>query len=90
MVRFALLLLEWGHEPITVVEPEIDPAIEQAVRQSFVACGLSLSEFSPSFDITRTGKLHEVLYHTANVLHTTHSLHTVADVMAFFSREQGL
>lgn len=94
--RFCLwlgaILLAWGGAPIVdavaVVEVGIDPAIPRAVHRSFGSTGLPIDQFDDDFDLERTGKVQDVLHHSAGYLGIDHGLHTVGDVIVFLSMVQ--
>lgn len=82
--RFALWLgtrlVAWATPP-EVKEP--DP-VEDAVRAAFMQCGLPADQFGPAFDLSRTGKLYDVLHYAGLHLGVDHELRTVGDVIAFY------
>lgn len=57
--------------------------VSNAVRLAMVLdCGIAADAVRPSYDLLRTGKLHEVIYHAARRLDVDPGLTTVADVVA--------
>ncbi len=75
---WAAQLIAWATPP-----PIEDPIIT-AVRDACVACGLSREQFKLSFDLSRTGKIYEVIHYTGLTLGIDHELRTVGDVIAFY------
>ncbi len=81
--RFALWLGMRLVAYATPVDPTVDP-INEAVRESFVHCGLPREQYAPSFDLSRTGKLYEILHYASLRSGIDHELRTVGDVVKFF------
>lgn len=77
----ARYLSEWADPPQPAPPPPdpVLPAVEAACR----ACGLP-RDISLDFDLLASGKLPEVLYHTAKALDADGSFRTVADVCEAF------
>ncbi len=63
--------------------PDHDALVLDAVKVAHVECGLSAEAFGPDFDLSRTGKLYEVLHHASIRLGIDHSLRTVGDLVHF-------
>jgi hypothetical protein len=77
------LLTAWG---TPAQAPEDTTAIEAAVCEAFVSVGLPREQFGPTFDLLRTGKMHEVIHHAGVTLGIDHGLRTVGDVVALLLR----
>jgi hypothetical protein len=71
-------ILAWAERPPV---PEVRVAVHEACLRSGVSC-------DPSTDLYRTGKLHEVLFHTAEVLDVDASFRTVQDVIDLFEERR--
>jgi hypothetical protein len=78
-----LRLIAWATPPEASAAVVVDP-VETAVRSAFGQCGLPMEQFGPRFDLSRTGKLYEVLHYSGLTLGVDHELRTVGDVIAFY------
>jgi hypothetical protein len=67
------------------IAPPREGRVVEAVREAFTRCGLPAEEFSDDFNLTRTGKLHELLHHTGDLLGDGNQLHTIGDVRRLFN-----
>ena len=79
VLRVGTWLVAWA----TPVDPAVDP-IDDAVRHAFARCGLPAEQYRPGFDLSRTGKLYEVLHYASVYANIDHELRTVGDVVRFF------
>lgn len=70
----------WPRREPVVERPDPAPVIEQAVRDSFAACGLNPADCAPGFDVARTGKLNDVLHHASATIGLSHPIRTVQDI----------
>lgn len=76
------LLHKFASWLLSKTQPTID--IPEAVRLAFLEVGLPASEFSPSFDLLRAGKLADLLVKVAQRLDHDNQFTTVGDVIAVF------
>ena len=64
------------------------PTIKEAMRVACAECGLPVDVAeNPYFDLSKTGKLNDVLHHASHHLGVDHPLVTVADVMDLLARQ---
>jgi len=67
----------------------VQSAVHSAVRLAMtIDCGLPPEAFTSAFDLQRTGKLQEVIYHAAQRLEIDPGLRTVGHVLALLERAQ--
>lgn len=89
MRKLLLWLGRWlvaRYEPAKVIVlPVVTAEIRQAVYESAADVGLHRESLNDSTDLTRTGKLYEVLYTAAHRLHRDCELRTVEDVMTWLA-----
>lgn len=60
--------------------PPIKPDVDDVLRTAYTECGLAADSYGPNVDLLHSGKLHEVLIHSARKL--GNPLITIADVAA--------
>jgi hypothetical protein len=63
----------------TAAPPATDAEMLAAVKAAYLAIGLPEDQFSPSFDVLRTGKTAELLHHSAAALDVNPELTTIQD-----------
>lgn len=75
----------WKPTPQAPSPALVDACATDAVRQAFMSVGLPADQFSPSFDLQRSGKTQDVLLHAGALLGIDHGLITVGDVVKYLS-----
>jgi hypothetical protein len=75
--RDQLVSLTTKLEPPVLASP-IDPL--DAIKLAYEDVGLPMDEFSPEFDLARTGKLNDVLTRAAKHVGCKHPVRTIADL----------
>lgn len=77
MNRVKRWLRSLGHWLLANVHPKADE-VDTIVQKVFAECGLNAEQYEEHFDLQASGKLHEVLIHSARQLGM--NLRTVGDV----------
>lgn len=66
---------------VFIVPPKSTADAEEAVRKAQERVGLPSEVYDPDFDLSRTGKLYEVIHFASEILSIDHSLRTSRDVV---------
>lgn len=68
-------------QPAAVAQSADREKVEAAVHAAYTLCGQPEHLYAMSFDLSRTGKLFEVLHHAAIALDVDHHVNTVGDLV---------